>query len=245
MKTYTKVKFKKSDLGRVHPAHLSYIIAAAHAVNELNSIRIYQIFEQTNLDEKPAEYAFVMIRQQVLLRHATAKIYEFNLMTSRYFGSIKKTFPSFAEKWRKEYLPIAKDIRSSVWLPILRNKMAFHFSADDYIAGFSRIKESQDLSFIFGDNAGETAFTFAEQIIAAPLLDSIGMGDIRQGLKRVSAFSNKLSSKIISFVIAHQREVFSNYGILRNIEKVKAHPESFGIYDHQFIPVFVADRDHT
>lgn len=242
MPTFKKVTFSAKDLKKIHPAHLGYIIAAAHACNEINAVRIYLIFEHKDIIDRPVEKAFVSIRQMVLLRHMSAKIFEFNKITVEYFGAVRKLYPAFTEKTRSKYLPIARQIRTNLWLPILRNKVAFHFDAQKYLQELSRVADNQNLSLFFGEKQGETAFSFAEEIVSMPMFHSIGQGDTRKGLLACARFANTISSSIIKFVSQHQIEVFEQYGMFHNIEALEADPKFCGRYNSDFIPIFTSEN---
>jgi hypothetical protein len=240
MTIVTEFHFTKRELAQVHSVHLPYLIAGAHACNELNAIRLYFIFERNDLVEKSAEKPFVTIRQMVLLRHLAAKLFEFNKMTIRYFGRIKKLYPQKAKTYQAQYLPIALKMRNFRELSDLRNKMAFHFDEERYYDQFKTINDDQELTFTVGSKQGETAFIFAEEIVSIPYFSKVGNGNIRKGLEETAQFANKTTSDVLKFYASFHIGIAEQYGLLRKKRAYEVNPNSVGIYGKDFIPVFTS-----
>lgn len=241
MGALTEFYFTKKELGQVHPAHLSYLIAAAHACNELNAIRIYLIFERSDVKEKTAERPFVTIRQMVLLRHLAGKLFEFNKITIKYFGQIKTSFPHKQKAYQAKYLPIAQRLRKYRWLDQLRNKMAFHFDDQAYLEQFRSIVDDQELSMMVGNKQGETAFLFAEEIVSMPYFAKVGNGNVRKGLEETADFANKATSEVLEFFSQFHIDIARQYGLFKNKRFYDPNPAATGVYGEDFIPVFTSD----
>lgn len=217
------------------------MIAAAHACNELNAIRIYLIFERNDIREKCAEKPFVTIRQMVLIRHLAAKLFEFNRATLRYFGQIKKPFPAKFKVLQARYIPIAIRMRDYRWLDQLRNKMAFHFDESTYLDHFRSISDDQELSMMAGSMQGETAFLFAEEIVSMPYFSKVGAGDVRKGLEKTADFANRTSSEVIEFYSEFHIQIAKQYGLFRKQKTYEADPASIGTHGENFVPVFTSE----
>jgi len=240
MPELAEFSFTKKELSRVHPAHLSYLIAGAHACNELNAIRIYLILEREDAIAKSAERPFVTIRQMVLMRHLAAKLFEFNKITLKYFGAIKKSFPSKLKTHQAKYLPIAVRLRKYRWLDELRNRMAFHFDDASYLDKFREIDDNQELTMMIGHKQGETAYLFAEEIVSMPYFAKVGDGDVRKGLEETAQFANRASSEVIDFFATVYMGIGEQYGLFSNRRFVEADPKAIGTYGKDFIPVFTS-----
>jgi hypothetical protein len=240
MTALTEFYFTKKELAQVHPLHLAYLIAGAHACNELNAIRVYLIFERNDFAERSAEKPFITIRQMVLLRHLAAKLFEFNRVTISYFAKIKKAFPDRAKSLQTQYLPIANRIRKFKRLDVLRNKMAFHFDDQRFLDQFQDIANHQEMSFMVGDRQGETAFLFAEEIVSMPYFSEIGQGDMRKGLENMAQFANRATSEVLSFYTKFHLGISKQYGLLRKRRRYEPNRHSIGEYGRDFIPVFTS-----
>ena len=202
---------------------------------------IYLIFERNDQLEKTAEKPFVTIRQLVLIRHLAAKLFEFNKITIKYFGAIKKPFPQKLKLYQARYLPVALRIRQYQWLDRLRNKMAFHFDEATYLDQFDSIEDKQELSMMVGAKHGETAFLFAEEIVSMPYFSKVGDGDIRRGLEQTAQFANRTSSEVLNFFATFYIGIAEQYGLLNKRRLYEASPDSIGTYGKDFIPVFTSD----
>ena len=240
---FTKVTFTKKDLVKIHRHHLSYLIAGAHACNEINGIRIFHALENFEAFDKEPERSFIAIRQFNIIRNGISKIYEFNNLTSKYLGSIKYIYPKFAEKHRKKYAPIARQINSKKWMHKIRNKFSSHYDLDFAISNLDLIKDYHELYFIFGSEQGETSFLFAEEIMSLPIYYEIGGMDISTGIATLLQDYREITSGIIVFYQNLSMELFDQHGIFKNREIVRASESSYGAPKRDRLPIFISNEE--
>lgn len=242
MNELIQFSFTKKELAKIHPTHLSYILTAGHAINELNAFRIFQIFEDLrNFDNQP-ERSFIAVRQAVIMRHMIAKSYEFNELTNKYLGEIKKIFPKFAATQRSKFAIIAKEIHSRKWMSALRNKLAFHFDASNILNQFNKIADHQKLTLISGSNSINCAHLFCEETAFFPFIHDHIDKNIENGLHEMIGFSRHLTHSIIEYYIELTTSIFQTYGILQTGTPVAVNRASIGSKGESFIPIFVDDE---
>jgi hypothetical protein len=231
--------FTKGELQKIHSTHLSYILAAGHACNEINTFRSYQIFEDMRHFDQQPERSFVAIRQATLVRQIVSKAFEFNELTSKYLGSVKSHFPSFSKRQREAYAKIAKQIRSNRWVYLLRNKITFHYDSKHILEEFKKIKDRQKLTLIGGDRSFNVAHLFCEEAVLFPFIHENIDQDIERGLEKMIQFTNKISGDIIEFYIALTTEIFRQYGLLKDKKSICPADDSIKAEGESFIPLFV------
>jgi len=237
---FTIVKFKSKDLKRIPEIIRGYIIASSHAINQINSIRIYHIFEDTRNVSKYPERSIVSVRQMCLLNYGLSSIIEFNKLTNKFLVKYKLMYPASSENLRKEYKIIAKKISSIPISERVRNKATFHFDIDEPNALLERISDNQELNFTFGHNKGSISYLFAEEIYHSNIAFEMSPKMLQHGSDNLWACYIEIFGMIMNFQSKFMMKILDQYGLFKRREPAKLDPPSLGIHGEVFIPIVPA-----
>ncbi len=238
-----KFSFKPSELKKVHPDHLGFIISSSLCCNDISLVGMHIIFEQQrNPSLTPAELAFINCRQMMVLRHLIAKIFEYNQLVQKYFAAIRVTYPAGFENIRGQYSEIAREIGKATWVATFRNKIAFHFDPAFARKSLDELTTDDEVHMYAGQYQGATVFEFADDVILGPLISSLGNGNLLEGLKVVSGFAASVSGKIVRFHATTMITEFEAQGLLRRKTEDLVREERCGELDGARIPLMVGKR---
>jgi hypothetical protein len=233
------IRFSSKLLGRIHPDHRGFIIAAAHCSNELLAISPYLLFENDRADLNEVEKSIVTVRQLTLVRFLISKIVEFDDLVQKYIGRLKKTFPQAAAKVIADYKPISRSINAATWSRKLRNKISFHYNQQHAEESFSKIVDDTALNVIAGPHRGFTSYTFAEEIVSRPFFEDVGGGSFERGLETALDFITDVEWKIADFVTTSIIKHFEARGLMSESEKMELRDEFCASPNSLHIPLAV------
>jgi hypothetical protein len=174
-----RIQLTRAQLDRVPSMERRLLILVAHAANEINTLSKLFHFAASSASDGIAGHA-ERAQALVLGRVLTGKIYEFwKLLQASYFGTqLARDYQSLLDDESRGALDSLKRYfgRDNL-IAIVRNKFAFHYSADQVDAGYAALVEGDPLEVYLAQHNGNTLFTFAETIAGRALLEGIHAGD--------------------------------------------------------------------
>lgn len=174
-----RIEVTKSQLDSIPAPERRLLILVAHAANEINTLSKLFHFAASAADDGITGHA-ERTQALVLGRLLTGKIYEFwKLLQVGYFGSqLSREYQPLLDS---ESLDAVENLKRYFGrdnlIALVRNKFAFHYSADQIDAGYSALVEGDSLDIYLAKHNGNTLFAFAETITGRAMLEGIHPGD--------------------------------------------------------------------
>ena len=192
-------RFTAKQLRSVPARYLGFLIASGHCCNELAILLPYIIFEHDLTQSNEAETAFILTRKFTIDRILISKIVEYNELCEKVFKVGNTSSDALMMEISKNYQPIARSVSAAKWARMLRNKISFHYDQTHGLGALGRLEDDHPMKLVAGRIKGLTLFEFAEEIVARPIFEMAGKGDIGQGMDAVHNFILDLVSSITAF----------------------------------------------
>jgi hypothetical protein len=207
-------RFTAKQLRSLPSQYLSFLIASGHCCNELAILLPYIIFEHNITESNEAETAFILTRKFTIDRILISKIVEYNELCEKTFTVWNASSDAVMMEISNNYQPIAQSVRAAKWARILRNKISFHYDQTHGLGALDRLDDDHPLKLIAGRIKGLTLFEFAEEIVARPIFEMAGKGDIGRGMDAANNFILDLVSSITTFHAKATISIFRAYGMM-------------------------------
>jgi hypothetical protein len=170
----------RAQLESIPVAERSWIVALSHAANELSVLTklFHYCSRQEGSDGLLAEPRNA--QALVLGRLLTGKLYEtWRLLQSAFFGSaVSRIYePQFDETASDALNKLKRYFGRRNLIETVRNRFAFHYSADQVEEGFTRLVDGDPLDVYLSKTNANTLYTFAESIATRSFLQSIDPAD--------------------------------------------------------------------
>jgi hypothetical protein len=214
-----KFIFAAKRLRAVPERHLGFLVASGHCCNELIILMPYIIFEHELKDANAVETAFILTRKFTVDRILVSKIVEYDELCAKYFKRADRSGDSLLLELSQKYAPIAETIKSAKWAHTLRNKISFHYDPRHALSALDNLNDNHPLELTAGILKGITLFDFAEEIVARPIFETAGDGDVGRGMDAADLFVREMVSSITRFHAHATQRMFATFGMVS--ERVK------------------------
>lgn len=175
-----RISLTKQQLARIPEPERRLFVLIAHAGNELNALAKLFHFAAYSASEEGLVGQAENAQSLVLARTLAGKIYEFwKLLQTSFFGeSLSKEYESLLDE---EGLTALRSLKRYFardnLVSMVRNKFAFHYSADQIDAGYKSIIDGDPLQIYLAKANANTLYAFADTIAGRAMLEAIQPGD--------------------------------------------------------------------
>jgi hypothetical protein len=190
-----QIDLTREQLDRVPEMERRLLVLVAHAANELNALAKLFHFAAGSATEAGLLGQAETTQALVLARVLTGKIHEFwQMLQGTFFGT---------QLSRDYQLSLDADALSALdelkryfgrenLVATVRNKFAFHYSADQLDAGYAALVDGDPLQIYLAKHNANTLFAFADTIAGRSMLEAIKPGDPAGAFDSLVAQTSKL-----------------------------------------------------